>query len=274
MPELPEVEVIRRGLEPHLAGRRIVEVRFGGHRLRKPVRIKALRQWLCNARIETVGRRAKYLLITMDNRACLVIHLGMTGRLGLFPFADHLLRHDHLGWKLDNGLEMRFNDTRRFGAVEIFPPDDPALPLFLASLGPEPFAPEFSAAHLARLASGSRRPVKNLLLDGRVVAGIGNIYASEILFDAAIRPERPAGEITAPEWRRVVEATRLILQRAIAAGGTTIRDFVDSSGRPGYFKLQLAVYGRGGQPCPRCDRAIEKIVQAGRATYFCPGCQG
>jgi formamidopyrimidine-DNA glycosylase len=234
--------------------------------------IAGLGRWLVGATVTEVRRRGKYLVIVLDNRARMVLHLGMTGRLGLFPTATPPARHDHLRLALDHGLELRFNDTRRFGSVQLLAPEQDEGLLF-AALGPDPLLPGFSVAYLA--AKGARRgqPVKSFLMDSRVVVGIGNIYANEILHEAALSPHRPTNEVTPVEWQTVVAKTQTVLKRAIAAGGSTIADFINASGRPGYFQLEFTVYGRAGGPCPRCGIPIVKETLAGRGTFFCKGCQ-
>ncbi|WP_267927661.1 bifunctional DNA-formamidopyrimidine glycosylase/DNA-(apurinic or apyrimidinic site) lyase [Desulfolithobacter dissulfuricans] len=276
MPELPEVEVTRRGLLPHLPDRRVVRVRWGDKPLRFPIPGELLEREISGQRIETIDRRAKYLLLRMSNKAVLVIHLGMTGRLGLFPAASPRERHDHLRLLLDNDLELRLNDSRRFGSVEVWPgkharemEDD-----FSSSRGLEPLERGFTGEALAHLATGRRQPVKNFLMDSRRVAGIGNIYANEILFAARIHPATPVNLLDPEQWEQIAGATPEILRAAIRAGGSTISDFLGSSGKPGYFQLQLSVYDRAGDPCPHCRSPIEKTALGGRATWFCPSCQG
>lgn len=273
MPELPEVEVVRQGIMPLVCGRRVERIATSGKSLRLPVNRAALRRCFEGHCLTAVARRGKYLLFSFDHGALLVIHLGMTGRLGLFPSDTPSARHDHLRFLLDNGLEMRFNDARRFGSVQCFSTEELAAHDPFAGLGPEPLGKEFAAAYLADKAGGRRLPVKSFLMDNRVVVGLGNIYANEILFAAAIHPLTPAGELDRSQWRAVVKATRTVLDRAIRAGGTTIADFVNASGKPGYFQLELAVYGREGAPCRHCRHPIERTVLSGRATYFCPSCQ-
>ena len=273
MPELPEVEVVRQGIMPLVCGRRVERIATSGKALRVPGDGPAFRRKLEGHCITGVARRAKYLLFSFEHGVLLVIHLGMTGRLGLFPVAAPHARHDHLRFLLDNGFEMRFNDTRRFGSVQCFSADELASRDLFADLGPEPLSEDFSAAYLADRARGRRLPVKSFLMDNRVVVGLGNIYANEILFAAAIHPLTPAGALDRRQWRAVVKAIRTVLARAIKAGGTTIADFVNASGRPGYFQLELAVYGREGAPCRNCRHSIERTVLAGRATYLCPSCQ-
>lgn len=273
MPELPEVEVICRGLTPHLAGRRILAVVGAGRKLRLPVPKARLQELVANSRITKLSRRAKYLLIHIENGAVLVIHLGMTGRLRIFSANTPLARHDHLRFRLDNDMELRYNDTRRFGAIQVFESRQAMAAELFVTLGPEPFDQEFSADYLLNMARGKKQPVKNFLMASHTVVGIGNIYASEILFAAGISPAKPVGEISKKSWQNLVAATRKILTAAIESGGTTIADYLDGNGRPGYFQLQLQVYGRGGDPCRRCPERITKIKQAGRTTYYCPRCQ-
>lgn len=272
MPELPEVEVIRRGVQPHVAGGRIEALFHSGQRLRLEMPISLMRKRAVGSSIVGVERRAKYLLFGLDNGATVVIHLGMTGRLGLFRPQQAIAVHDHLRLLLDNGMELRFNDARRFGSVQIFAACD-ALQRFLAPLGPEPFGEEFCADYLFDRAAGRRQPVKNFLMDSRTVVGVGNIYASEILFAARLHPETQVFRISRTTWQRVVEQTRRILARAIEQGGTTIANFVQFSGSSGYFQNELEVYGRESEPCCRCHRPLQKKVLAGRSTFFCGRCQ-
>ncbi|NTV15288.1 MAG: bifunctional DNA-formamidopyrimidine glycosylase/DNA-(apurinic or apyrimidinic site) lyase [Desulfobulbaceae bacterium] len=272
MPELPEVEVICRGLEPHLVSRSIVAAAFGGQQLRLPLPLAATSRWVTGRKIVAVRRRAKFILIDLDSAASLLIHLGMTGRLNFFPAGSPVAKHDHARWLLDNGLELRFHDTRRFGSIRVMEPGADPGELF-AGLGPDPFWPEYTADYLADLARGRKLPVKCFLMDNRVVSGIGNIYASEILFSSNLHPATPVGAITAGSWRKIVSQSRMILSEAIACGGTTISDYVNSRGEQGYFQTRLRVYGRAGAPCPNCGREIGQIRLGGRASFYCPGCQ-
>lgn len=269
MPELPEVEVISRGLAPVLEGRRIENISFSKLKLRLPVPSRAA---AVGEKIVSVRRRAKYIVIGLENSAAMVIHLGMTGRLGVFRRGTTLQKHDHVRWLLDNGMELRFNDTRRFGSVQIVSPDEDIEILF-ADQGPDPFWPEFSAKYLAEKARGRKLPVKNFLMDNRVVTGIGNIYACETLYACKINPKSPAGDLGLKEWRMIVAKSREILEEAIACGGSSISDYVNSSGEKGYFQVRLRVYGRLGKPCRNCGESIEKYVLGGRASFFCPCCQ-
>jgi formamidopyrimidine-DNA glycosylase len=273
MPELPEVEVIRRGLAPLVAGRTICQV----IRSDKPLRLSLSRHSLVYAllgkKIKSTKRRAKYLLLIMDDGSLLCIHLGMSGRLGLFLESTPEAKHDHLRLLLDDSMEIRFNDPRRFGSVQIFTSRAEAEKKLFRLLGPEPFSKKFTPAYLYMRAQSHRLPVKNFLMDNRQVVGIGNIYASEILFAAGIAPLTPANMIDKKDWQRVIENVRTILAKAIKAGGTTISDFVGHSGEEGFFQLSLKVYGRSGSPCLVCGTPIMKIVLSGRSTFFCPRCQ-
>ena len=273
MPELPEVEVIKRGLQNHLPGREVIRIVTGNKKLRLPMPRNYLKKYIQEARFISVDRRAKFLLITMDNGAILIVHLGMTGRLGIFPEDFPRAKHDHLRLQLDNGMQLRYNDIRRFGFIQVIPPGEGLDNTMLSHIGPEPFSKEFSLHYLHQLAAGKSRPVKNFLMDSRVVAGIGNIYACEILFDASLHPEKKVSRITKKEWGKIIASTHHILTKAIESGGTTISDFVNESGKSGYFQLELQTYGRKDKPCNVCATPIARITMAGRATYFCPKCQ-
>ena len=273
VPELPEVETIRRGLIPRLVGCTIERVVLSNRRLRLPVPRAKLKGWVQGSRVESVDRRAKYLLAKMNSGAVLVLHLGMTGRLAFFTNGTPRSPHDHLRLLLDNGLELRFNDVRRFGSVQVLAPGDEDSPQIFAGLGVEPLGPNFSTPYLMKSALRRTKPIKNFLMDAGVVVGIGNIYANEILFVAGIKPMRAVGALGRAAWDRVVEATRQVLERAIACGGTTISDYVNSSGEKGHFQCELKVYGRSGERCQSCGSEISRIVLSGRASFFCPSCQ-
>ena len=273
MPELPEVEVICRGLASTLRGRKITRVVIQNRRLRLPLPRGRLKGWVEGCEVISVSRRAKYLLITMESGARLVVHLGMSGRLALVTGEAPRKNHDHVRFILDDGLELRFNDARRFGSVQVVTPAGGDGVALFADIGPEPLSRAFSAAYLFERTRGRTRPIKNLLMDGTVVAGIGNIYANEALFVAGIDPARPAGELDRDGCGRLVRGCRQVLERAIACGGTTISDFVNSSGVAGSFQCELQVYGRDGEGCRMCGSPIRRRVLAGRATYSCPVCQ-
>jgi len=272
MPELPEVETLRRSLVPHLTGRRLVGVEVRETRLREPVDGAALVA-LCPARIEAVGRRAKYLLLRLSDDRTLLCHLGMSGRLVVGTAAAGWRRHDHVRLLLDDGSCLTFHDPRRFGRLVVATTSRLADHPLLAHLGPEPLWPDLTAEGLARVAAGRRQAVKPFLMDGRVVVGIGNIYACEALFAARIHPATAAGRIRPVRWQRLVAAIRTVLTASIAAGGTTLRDFADGEGRGGLYQLHTRVYGRTGEPCLRCGRIVRRTVQTGRTTFYCTGCQ-
>ena len=275
MPELPEVEVVKRGLLNHLPGRTITDFRSDGKSLRKPVPEKRMRNYLVGAKITDVSRRAKYLLIELDNEAIMILHLGMTGTLGLFEKNSQTLTHDHVCFCLDNYYEMRFNDVRRFGSIIIASPKETKdlENTVFKTTGPEPFDQIFSGKYLKELARDRTQPVKSFIMDSRVVAGIGNIYANESLFGAGIRPAKKIGAISLKKYNILVDEIRRVLQRAIECGGSTISDFLSASGESGYFQVHFNVYGKNGAPCPRCSATIKQVKLGGRASFFCPICQ-
>lgn len=271
MPELPEVEVIRQGLAPRLVGRRFLDLYVGDKRLRRQSSLDELRRLVLGRRLVDLQRRGKYLLFALTGGSTLLIHLGMTGRLLLGPVSSPPLSHVHLVFRLEEGMELVFQDVRRFGQVLVYPPGVSPEPL--ARVGEEPFAPQVTSGWLAARARGRSRPIKNFLLDGRVLAGLGNIYACETLFAARIHPATPAARLTSRDWSRLLKATRRILQDAIRKGGTTVRNYLNSRGESGLFQLELLVYGREGEPCRRCGAAIVRLTQSGRSTFLCPSCQ-
>ncbi|MCE3284192.1 MAG: formamidopyrimidine-DNA glycosylase, partial [Steroidobacteraceae bacterium] len=253
-----------------VVGRTIRAFEVREPRLRWPVEPHLARE-LAGQRVLDVRRRAKYLLIELE-RGTLIAHLGMSGSLRIMPAAAARLLHDHYDLVLDSGQCLRFNDPRRFGSLH-WCTGDPQAHSLLADLGPEPLEPAFDAGHLARLARGRKAAVKLFLMDQRVVVGVGNIYASEALFRAGVRPRRAAGRLRRAEWERVAAAIREVLSDAIRQGGTTLRDYVNADGTPGYFRQDLYVYERTGEPCRRCSTPIRHVVQGQRSTYFCPACQ-
>lgn len=269
MPELPEVETTRRGLEPLIAGRSIEAFEIREPRLRWPVP-GDLDDKLGGRRITRLGRRAKYLLIATDG-GTLILHLGMSGSLRYLPDPRSPTQHDHVDMRLAGGGVVRFNDPRRFGSLHFAaePLDHP----LLRSLGPEPLGDRFDGEYLARSCAGRRVAIKQHLMNSRVVAGVGNIYASEALFRAGIHPARQAGRIARRRLDGLAEAVRAVLNDAIGEGGTTLRDFVASDGRPGYFRMSLAVYDREDAPCKRCGLPVRMRRLGQRASYYCAGCQ-
>ncbi|MGM0552557.1 MAG: bifunctional DNA-formamidopyrimidine glycosylase/DNA-(apurinic or apyrimidinic site) lyase [Pseudomonadota bacterium] len=270
MPELPEVETTRRGLEPLLCDRRILALEVREPRLRWPVPA-GLPEQLAGARIRGLARRAKYLLLDTD-RGGLLLHLGMSGSLRHCEPDTPLRKHDHLRLHLDNGFEVRLHDPRRFGCCLPLPAPPDVHPL-LARLGPEPLDPGFDDATLFRLSRGRRGPVKGFIMDQAVVVGVGNIYATEALFLAGIRPGRAAGRVTRGEYQRLAQRIRTVLAEAIAQGGTTLRDFLREDGSHGYFRQSLRVYGRAGETCPVCGDTLRNREIAQRASTYCPTCQ-
>ena len=273
MPELPEVETIRRGLATRITGCQITGVRVRQPRLRQLVDTQALQKHAVGCTIERVDRRAKYLLVHLQPEYVLLLHLGMTGRLWVGPPGQQDAPHDHLIFQLGSELELRFHDTRRFGMCFLTTHADLPQHPCIRHLGPEPLSPALSATYLLERAGGLRKPVKNFLMDASVVVGVGNIYASESLFLAGMRPTREVGRLRRPHWERICTAVQQVLQAAIDNHGTTLSDYVDSEGRQGHFQNHLFVYGRAGEPCRRDGRRIQRIVQAGRSSYYCPGCQ-
>lgn len=270
MPELPEVETTRRGIEPHLRGRALTDVVVRQPRLRWPVPVEAL-QDLIGVHIERVERRAKYLLLR-SGRGSIMLHLGMSGSLRIVSADTPAEIHDHLDLVLDDGHCLRLRDPRRFGSVHCLAPGTDTHPL-LAGLGPEPLDPGFDGDYLYTKSRGRRRAVKEFIMDGRVVAGVGNIYANEALFEAGIHPTRPAGRISRTRYRGLADAIGRVLHEAIEQGGTTLRDFTNAEGAPGYFRIALAAYGRAGEPCPHCATPLRALRQGQRATVYCPRCQ-
>ncbi|HEX3843303.1 MAG TPA: bifunctional DNA-formamidopyrimidine glycosylase/DNA-(apurinic or apyrimidinic site) lyase [Steroidobacteraceae bacterium] len=268
MPELPEVETTRRGLEPYVAGRRIVTLTVHEPRLRWPVPDE-LPSELAGQRITGTGRRAKYLLIGLD-AGTLLVHLGMSGSLRILPADTPRLAHDHYDLLLDSGNTLRFNDPRRFGSLH-YTSGDPRQHPLLARLAPEPFDPEFDADYLWRITRRRQASIKQVLMNSRLVVGVGNIYANETLFRARIRPRRRAQSLTREEVARLVKEVRSVLSQAIKVGGTTIRDYVGADGEPGYFRQKLYVYEC--KECRVCGTAIRQLTQQGRSSYYCRICQ-
>ena len=270
MPELPEVETTRRGIEPLVANKIVDHVQIFNASLRWPVSDE-LRSVLPGQRISSVSRRSKYLLFAFD-QGTLIVHLGMTGHLRVDSCTSERRKHDHVEIVFKDGSALRYNDSRRFGAM-LWTESDPHQHIRLNGLGPEPFKPEFNATYLFKLSRGRSVAVKPFLMNASVVVGVGNIYASEALFRAGIAPTCPAGKVSKAAYGRLTRVVREILAAAISAGGTTIRDFSDSQGNPGYFKQELRVYGRAGQACTSCCDFIKQIKLGQRSTFYCPSCQ-
>jgi len=270
MPELPEVETTCRGIAPHLTDRRITRLTVREPRLRWRVDPK-LSGWAQGQQIRAVHRRAKYLLVELE-RGHLLMHLGMSGSLRVLPVRTALEKHDHFDLEMDSGWLLRFNDPRRFGSLMHLIADPDQHPL-LRKLAPEPLEPAFDAAYLHKVTRRRSVAIKSAIMNSQLVVGVGNIYASESLFRAGIRPGRAAKSLTHAECTALVKAIKAVLGDAIRAGGTTLRDYVSASGEPGHFRQKLYVYERAGEPCRRCATPIKQRVQAQRSTYFCPVCQ-
>jgi len=270
VPELPEVETTRRGIAAHVTGQHIQRCVVHDGRLRWPVSAD-LPLRLRGAMVRGVGRRAKYLLLDTD-RGTVIIHLGMSGSLRITSDNVPLRKHDHVDIRLSNARVLRYHDPRRFGSIHLVTGDPLEHPL-LARLGVEPLSGDFCGDVLHQAARTRPGPVKQLIMDARVVVGVGNIYASEALFLAGIHPSRPARRIALARYRRLAQAITAVLSRAIERGGTTLRDFVNEAGQPGYFAQDLAVYGRASQPCRECGQPLRSRVIGQRNTFYCPICQ-
>ncbi len=270
MPELPEVETTLRGITPFLQQQRIASVSVRNGNLRWPVPAD-LSETLRGHTVLRVWRRGKYLLADFSHGS-LVIHLGMSGSLRVLTGPAQPGLHDHIDLVLASGHTLRYTDPRRFGCF-LWCAGDPATLPQIAGMGPEPLSDDFDADYLWQRSRGRRVAVKQWLMNNATVVGVGNIYANEALFMAGIRPQRAAGRLRRVDVERLVDAVRTVLARAIEMGGTTLRDFVDSDGKPGYFRLELAAYGRGGETCLRCGDTMKEIRQGQRSTVYCPGCQ-
>jgi formamidopyrimidine-DNA glycosylase len=276
MPELPEVESLRRILARSVVGRTIVGARIGALELRRR-KTPDFTARIRGRRIRAIRRRAKYLMVELDGLDALLVHLGMSGSLTHrhdgFIDGEFDPRHDHVEFMLDDGSRLVFNDPRRFGMVRLVARSELGALPELKGLGPEPLSRAFSADYLAAKARGRKVAIKNLIMDQRIVAGIGNIYASEILFRAGVRPTRRAGRVSRAELERIAAATGFILRAAIGSRGTTFRSYRDSRGQPGRFAERLCVYGREGEPCNKCSTPIKNVVVGQRASFYCPRCQ-
>lgn len=269
MPELPEVETTLRGVSPYLIRHRITEVIVRDKRLRWPVPDTI--HDLEGQRITCAERRAKYLLFHTA-RGTLLLHLGMSGSLRIVPPSTSWRKHDHFALTMDSGKQLRLHDPRRFGAALLIE-SNPHEHKLLRDLGPEPLGPQFSANQLHAACTGKSAAIKLVIMDAHVVVGVGNIYASEALFMAGIDPRKPAGKVSLPRLAKLVAAIREVLASSIEMGGTTLRDFLNEKGEPGYFQQTLRVYDRAGEPCRLCGAKIRKVVLGQRSTYFCPRCQ-
>ncbi len=270
VPELPEVETTRRGIEPHIRHRTITRVIVRQPRLRWPV-TPGLEQALAGQQIRQVRRRAKYLLVETGS-GTLVIHLGMSGSLRILKQPQPPQKHDHIDIQLDSGDVLRYTDPRRFGAM-LWLTEDPAEHPLLRELGPEPLDEVLSGDYLFEKSRGRSIAIKSFIMDSHVVVGVGNIYANEALFLSGIHPQRAAGRISLQRYQALAEQIKRVLARSIEQGGTTLRDFVGGDGKPGYFQQTLQVYGRGGKPCRACGETLKEIRQGQRSTVYCGQCQ-
>ncbi len=270
MPELPEVETTRRGIAPHLEGQHLRQVVIRQRRLRWPV-TRGLDGQLRGQTLHRVSRRAKYLLLEFE-RGSLLIHLGMSGSLRLLEQDTPAQKHDHVDLVFQSGQCLRYRDPRRFGAI-LWAGTRPLEHPLLRALGPEPLSAAFHGDYLAAQAQGRRCAIKNLIMDHRIVVGVGNIYANEALFLAGIHPARAAGRISRQRYRQLAEHIKTVLAAAIEQGGTTLQDFTASDGQPGYFAQQLRVYGRTGEPCPNCGQPLRSRLIGQRNSFYCGRCQ-
>jgi len=270
MPELPEVEITRLGIALHITGQVIEDVIVRNKNLRWPI-TTTLKKDLLNKKFQKIGRRGKYLLCYTD-QGCMIMHLGMSGSLRIVDKKIKPEKHDHLDILFASGNILRFHDPRRFGSV-IWTKKDPLQHKLIKYLGPEPLSEDFNGEWLYRRSRKRTQAIKNFIMDSHHVVGVGNIYASESLFLAGINPKRKAGNVSLERYERLTKAIKKILKQSIKQGGTTLRDFLNSEGKPGYFKQQLNVYSRTGQPCPKCQSPIKEIKLGQRSSFYCPACQ-
>ncbi len=270
MPELPEVETVRTGLEPLLIGRRIETVLCHRTSLRYPLpNLTGLR----GNKVMAVRRRAKYLLFDLQGDQMLVWHLGMTGQFHVLPQETEAGLHEHVRFDFCDGMSLRYRDARRFGYAGLLKSNELEQHPWFSKLGPEPLHADFDGEYLLAACHNRKAPIKSVIMDAAVVVGVGNIYASESLFRAGIHPARAAKRISYKRLLLLLQVIKQVLDEAIRAGGSSISDFVHSDGKPGYFSHAFRVYGRQGEPCLCCGKPIKRLIQAGRSTFYCPGCQ-
>jgi formamidopyrimidine-DNA glycosylase len=271
MPELPEVETTRLGITPHILGKTISEIIIRRHDLRQPIPTTITD--LEGAKITSIDRRSKYILIHTNAKTAILIHLGMSGSLRIIPLSEDWKKHDHAAFAFSNKLQLRYHDPRRFGLILTIPTKNLTTHPLLANLGPEPLSENFTAHHLHTALRNKTIPIKTSIMDAKIVVGVGNIYASESLFHAKIHPLTPANKLTKPKAAKLITAIQKVLTESITQGGTTLRDFLNSDGHPGYFQQRLFTYGRKGEPCRICSTPISHKTIAQRSTYWCPSCQ-
>lgn len=272
MPELPEVETTCQGIKPHIINKTIIDMVVRNANLRWPIP-EGFCKLTLNASINNVERRGKYIKISVGDLGYWLVHLGMSGSLRIVSATEPVMKHDHVDLVLDDGVILRFNDPRRFGCWLFHPGSDTEPHALLAKLGPEPLSDEFTGLYLWQSAKNKKQSIKQFIMDSHVVVGVGNIYASESLFKCGISPKRAANRVSRERLERLVSAIKAVLAFSIKQGGTTLRDFVNSDGKPGYFQQQLQVYGREGELCHHCQSPIKKIVQSNRSTFYCSVCQ-
>jgi formamidopyrimidine-DNA glycosylase len=272
MPELPEVETTCQGISPHLCGKKLTSVDVRNGSLRWPVSDEIYHLQNLPLAEGCVTRRAKYILIALPQGQRIIIHLGMSGSLRICSPDESLKKHDHVIFQLSSGLQMRYHDPRRFGCV-LWTDQDISLHPLLVKLGPEPLTNAFNIEYLAAKSKHRKKTIKQHIMDNHIVVGVGNIYACEALFMAGIHPQREAGKISKARLNKLLEKIQQVLQRSINQGGTTLKDFIQSDGQPGYFKQQLNVYDREEQPCRECEKPIKRVILSQRSTFYCPKCQ-
>lgn len=270
MPELPEVETTRKGIAPFVVGEVVKDIIIRERQLRWPIPV-SLKRSLKNRTIRKLRRRAKYLLFYTDN-GCMILHLGMSGSLRIIDAGLPPEKHDHVDIVFESGRSLRFHDPRKFGAI-LWTTNDPLDHKLIKHLGPEPLSKEFNTDYLFAKSRKRTQSIKTFVMDSRIVVGVGNIYANEALFMSGINPKREAGKMSKTHIEKLVTNIKRVLKSAIKKGGTTLRDFINGEGKPGYFRNELQVYGREGEPCLHCRQPIKMIRLGQRSTFFCPGCQ-
>ena len=270
MPELPEVETSCRGITPHILNQTVSKVIIRQKQLRWPISA-ALKKDLTGQTIEKVERRAKYILLT-TNTGTVILHLGMSGSLRIVQHDNPPNKHDHIDFQFSNGISLRLHDPRRFGAV-LWTRANPYQHKLLKNLGPEPLSDELNAEYLFTCSRKRKASIKTFIMNSHILVGVGNIYACEALFLAGINPKRQAGRISRQRYSTLIDAIKKILLQSIEQGGTTLKDFTQQDGKPGYFKQSLRVYGRAEQACPVCQQPIKRVTQQQRSTYYCSNCQ-
>jgi len=270
VPELPEVETSRRGIEPHILNKKVTDVIIRQKKLRWPI-TATLKKQLIEQTIQQVERRGKYILLCTQ-AGTVILHLGMSGSLRILNKSVSAEKHDHFDIVFSNNKVLRLRDPRRFGAV-LWTKSDPLKHKLLKNLGPEPLSDEFTAEYLFKASRNRKIAIKTFIMNSQMVVGVGNIYANESLFSAGINPKRAANKISLVRYQKLVSAIKNILMKSIEQGGTTLKDFINEDGKPGYFQQTLCVYGRASKPCINCDKPITQITQAQRSTFYCSHCQ-